>query len=420
MKYIIAILLLFILGCNTKSKEGNNTFNRVLKTDTSVGNIGSILPQDSAISSVITNVSKPQTFNLSNNKKSTIIGNKGLKINVDPANLEKADGTPVNSNIILELKEMVNQRDLFLNDAQTIADGKLLVSGGAYYIALKSDGEELRLKAGKALSIQIPKLSNKEMQLFYGEKNDDGILNWVAANKNIIAEKVGSIKKDVASKINTEVKPKPLKDEMSTNNRRIAIASNDVGISLEAFMDSAKGRNYKMSVEDFKRIANSKTKSIPRVAVNDTFETGDYSQKRVKQKDSLTGKIITKSEISYYQPTEIKTLGWINCDRFYDKKLEGQIQCNFDTTSIITEASIYVIFKNINSLIKENITKSKNSNLLNLNSKIPIGESINLIAIAKSKGKFYSFKKEFISSKNDILDLKFSPESAIDVTSIVY
>jgi hypothetical protein len=418
-KYISFIAALFLVACSN-----NPTQKLIVAIDAdSTTSLPIIATQQNAEivnntekSEVISNKTKPQIFNFPSNKVSSIVGTKGLKVTIDPQNLETINGAAIGSNIELELKEMTNQRDLFLNDAPTISEGKLLVSGGAYYIAIKSEGNELKLKDGKTLSIQIPKLSDKEMQLFYGERNQNGDLNWMAANTKIE-------NKSMLSKAELNTKPiikkgsAPIK-ESEFNGTSDFLPSES--LDLQELLDTASKRNNRMSVVEFKKLVGQGKIKIPVEQVKDTFSQGDYSQRIIKQKDSVTGKMITKSEISYYQPTEIKSLGWINCDRFMDKKLDGQIECEFDSAFNINSASIYVIFKNINSLIKENIVKSSTTNVSKLSTRFPIGESVKILALSKTGNTYFSYKSEFKIMGNETVHLKFTPETSVDATTIVY
>lgn len=122
-----------------------------------------------------------QVFKVAASKPSIITGRKGTKIRINPADLVTESGKPLGQTINVELKELTNQGQLLRTNAQTVSDGKLLVSGGAYFINLTSDGEQLKLQAGKNLAVRFPKLSDKEMALFYGQKNDLGQLNWQKA-----------------------------------------------------------------------------------------------------------------------------------------------------------------------------------------------------------------------------------------------
>ena len=99
-----------------------------------------------------------------------------------PNNLELENGKALGKNLKIELKELTNQMDLFKNNTQTVSNGKLLVSGGSYFIDITSDAEKVKLKKDKTMEVEFPKITNKNMELFYGERDSLNQMNWVATN----------------------------------------------------------------------------------------------------------------------------------------------------------------------------------------------------------------------------------------------
>ncbi|HQZ25589.1 MAG TPA: hypothetical protein PLD18_09850, partial [Flavobacterium sp.] len=94
---------------------------------------------------------KSQIFIISSKKQTKVKSKLGTTIYVNPEELENIDGTNIGENIEIELKELTNQKELLKSNAQTISNGKLLVSGGAYFINMKSNGKQLKLKNNKFL-----------------------------------------------------------------------------------------------------------------------------------------------------------------------------------------------------------------------------------------------------------------------------
>ena len=86
-----------------------------------------------------------QTFTVSSSKPAQVKGKKGTTVSINPSDLETVDGRPVGNNIQIELKELTNQQQLLRANAQTVSNGQLLVSGGAYFINMTSDGQQLKL-----------------------------------------------------------------------------------------------------------------------------------------------------------------------------------------------------------------------------------------------------------------------------------
>jgi hypothetical protein len=124
-----------------------------------------------------------QIFKVSADKATQINGKQGTIISINADDLMTENGQPLGKSIEVELKELTNQEQLLRANAQTTSNGQLLVSGGAYYVNMTSDGQQLKLKEGKTLSVEFPKLSNSEMSLFYGQRDSLGQLNWQQAEQ---------------------------------------------------------------------------------------------------------------------------------------------------------------------------------------------------------------------------------------------
>ena len=390
--FFIAMMVLFI-SCN--QAELSKTITVVPASDTTVITADTVLPLHAAM---IQFSEAPQKIMVPADQPSNIQGNKGLKITVDPNALETADGSPLGKEIQVELKEMNKQQDLFENNAATVSNGQLLVSGGAYYIGMSSDGKKLQLKAGKALSIEIPKITEKEMELFYGQRDSSGNMNWIPAGKKITVPAKTTVK---------ITNPQPAVAPVAKTGSQNIVEAKTL---LDLLADTTI-KNGRMPATDFKQYVSTKT--IP-------VESNTAALQTVELKDSISGKKIKKLEVVYYEPTEIQNLGWINCDRFYNAPNKVPVECEFDSSLISPSATIYVIFKNINSILSENIWAENRGGTIRLASQLPAGEPVNIIAITNQKGKLYSFKKSFIAGDGQALKLQFNPVEEKDLSKHLY
>jgi len=86
-----------------------------------------------------------QKFTVSGRKKSQVTGKHGTCLHINPNTLQTSDGQPAGDKIEVELKELTETRELLRSSVQTVCDGRLLVSGGAYYVNMTSDGKQLQL-----------------------------------------------------------------------------------------------------------------------------------------------------------------------------------------------------------------------------------------------------------------------------------
>ncbi len=342
MKKLTAILLYFsiaLLSCGNpdkgKATGENDTTETEPKPDT--GKLNDYLSRHETPS---------QKFSISSSKPTQIKGKKGTIVYIDPANLETLDGKPVGKNIDIELKELHNQGELLRSNAQTVSNGRLLVSGGAYYINMQSGGQQLRLKEGKTLSIEFPKISDKEMALFYGERNSLGQLNWIEANEKLVAEK---------AKSNGQPAPRRLADTTSGPS------------DFEALFDYIAEGETDVSEEEKKEI-------------------------EARQKLNNAGQKL-------YEAINIRSFGWINVDRFLEEDNRTDLVLNINPSDSINNASIMLIFKDINSIMQQYYFSGNNNNSISFKD-LPVGRNIRVLAFTVKDEKPYAFASDLTISKD--------------------
>ena len=83
-----------------------------------------------------------------------------------------------NKNINICVWEFSDKKSLVYSGLTTEANGRMLETGGSFYITANYNGEELRLKNGETYSVEMPYAqSQPDMFTYYGDKKD-GIINW--------------------------------------------------------------------------------------------------------------------------------------------------------------------------------------------------------------------------------------------------
>ena len=148
MKKIIACLAFLtaiIIACNT----GKNK-NLLSK------------PDDIIADEYVINIDKDTTLQTKN----------GALLKIPKGSLATDKGNTV----VLEIKEAYSMEQMILAGLTTQSDGKPLSSGGMIYINAKA-GQNVTIK--QAIKISTPaNYLNPDMQLFKGEKDDKGNINW--------------------------------------------------------------------------------------------------------------------------------------------------------------------------------------------------------------------------------------------------
>lgn len=113
-----------------------------------------------------------QNFKIDNSKDTFLVAARGGIFKISKESFD-ADG-PVD----IEIKEVYSPTEILYAGLTTESNGRLLESGGMFYINAKSNGKQLDLK--KPVDVSIPaNYINDDMQVFKGEEKADGTINWV-------------------------------------------------------------------------------------------------------------------------------------------------------------------------------------------------------------------------------------------------
>jgi hypothetical protein len=376
--------------------------------------------------------SMAQKFTVVSNKISVVSAAKGLKVTIDPSALEKEDGASVNGKIEVNIIELTSGNDMFKSNAATVCDGRLLASGGSYFVGMESDGKKLRIKKGKALLVDFPVHTNSEMELFYGERNDENNMNWKRAGLNLQAKKDDDLfifndnnfadyypaetylaknKLNLFKSLNEKVyyynKKMTLGEIVDTINRYSKkvfletvytwpkeLEKLPAGTWVDtSYLLRIYGPPKQYYLKTYKSLQDEKERITKQKALRDSMFLNWQSQ-------SLSGQIQ-----KYYQPAAISTLGWINCDRFYQYREQTQVELELPVTFISNKVQFFIIFKSFNGLLNYRIDSAGPDNNMIYN--LPVGEQVTLLGFSKINGNILHCREEFVISKNKPVRLNF-------------
>jgi hypothetical protein len=131
--------------------------------------------------------SEQQSFSVSMKQHNSVTGANGVVVDIAPGVFVDANGNEV-ENVEVELLEALDIQSFIGNNLQTVSDGALLQSSGMFYVNATANGEPVSLKDGNALTVQIPtNMVNGDMQVFYGNYDDNGTLNWTPVGGKTMA-----------------------------------------------------------------------------------------------------------------------------------------------------------------------------------------------------------------------------------------
>lgn len=370
---IISIFAAFVLfGCQNESSKQERSNQNEQTEKVRINPLKELEQVDNLLSEI---TEKPQKLTVPSDKKTTMTGAKGTIIHVDPNRLETVDGSPLGDDIQIELLEMTNNASMLLNNAQTVSNGKILVTGGAYYLNMTSDGKQLKMKQGIGLEVEFPKLTEDEMGLFLGERDSLGQINWISTSANFETKDIQDAKKP----------KKPIKKE-------------DVVTEITIF-----------EFDDYLTDSVPAPKKVNKEDVSEE-EYQEYL-KKVQEYEVL------KKEIEYqrqtYQAVELMNFGWINCDRFYNDpspKTDIQLIVNNDS---LQGARFFAVFKDIRSVMTECYYKGRKENASFRN--IPEGKEVTIIALSAKDKTPYVFETTINTETDKKVQIEFMETTQADI-----
>ena len=335
----LTIVTLLVTGCDQKT-------NIDIKDE--IGELNKLLE----------NIEEPSQFYIfGSDSIVTLIGKYGTRIIINPSDLITQSGGEINDSIKIELKELTNQYQMAMANAQTVSNNRLLESGGAYFIEITTQGVKVKLKPKKKIKIRFPILSKGNMSLFSGNRDSLGRLYWRQEDINF------KNKRDILKEL--EMLQLRLINEMN---------------------DEARVQGYGPITKSLKNKIDS-LRSITNV-------------------DRL------------YPEIEFGNLEWINCDKFLDIDNKTDLMINFSPSEKIKTANIYLIFRDMNSVMQEYYidAKEKKTNITFQN--IPLGANVKLIAYALKDNKIFSYSSNMTIKQKETLSLTMNETNEKDFKNL--
>ncbi|HCS21369.1 MAG TPA: hypothetical protein DIW47_12555 [Bacteroidetes bacterium] len=126
-----------------------------------------------------------------------IQGEKGIQLLIPANAFMKASGDFVsNESVQIELEEFPGFGEAVQHGLGTLSNGRLLESGGMFYIGATAGGETLRLREGMEIAVQLPSQNIQSgMTVFYGERNEQGVVDWTNSGQAFKATDTSTVVK---------------------------------------------------------------------------------------------------------------------------------------------------------------------------------------------------------------------------------
>ena len=388
-----------------------------------------------------------QTFTAPPHKICVVTAKKGLRVTVKPEALEKEDGTAVDGIITISIIELTTSEDLFKSNAATLSNGRLLASGGSYFIGMECNGQKLKIKERKNLNLEFPKLQDGDMELFYGNRNIEGSMNWIKAKQPLVFNTDQKFT-DYNPPYPDTVIYKPyyskyhlydsLNSKVIFNGKQITVKEmvdilqkKGIDKNIDSLFIDGRDMYYKECFLGEYRLKPFTYKKYRVVSCADLAAEKDSieKQRKIKRKNEIAnskykeawGKTNEENSLTgqlqkYYAPSSITKLGWINCDRFYGDPQNTEIPLELPITFNAPVIEYFLIYKSFNGLVSGKLGIEKTPQYVL--SKLPEGELVTLIAFTKYNGQIFHYKEEFTIQKNKTVKLDFKNISAEEMNKI--
>lgn len=187
-KLILSFLIvtsIFLLSCNKDKDVFVPDAGQVTGPDTNwVGTITSAMPVSVLQNNLLLEMHL-DSIEVNSNIATVSNTASGLICNFSPNCCQKSNGTAVTGKVYVELILLKKKGDMIRMGKPTTSNGRLLISGGCFFIRLKKDGEELQLKPNAAVQVKYadPQPSSL-MKVFYGDESNPNQFNWLPSDTN--------------------------------------------------------------------------------------------------------------------------------------------------------------------------------------------------------------------------------------------
>ena len=150
----------------------------------------------------------------------------------------------------------------------------------------------------------------------------------------------------------------------------------------------------------------SRTKAI--YQANGSLMIGDTAKMTKEERQTLIKEKNTYEKL--YATTNISRLGWFNCDGAL-KALATDVKVRFAPSDSIVAAEVYLIFKNINSVIGGTYISSVNDSTDLILTNAPVGYNVRALAFAVKGDNIFAYASNISIEKDMTLTPKLKQVS---------
>lgn len=122
-----------------------------------------------------------QQYTINADADTVLKGSSGTVLRIYKGTFTDRKGATAKGSINVTLKEAIRPADITMAGLSTTSNGKILKTGGMIYLNATANGEMLTIGKSKFVGVLMPaKVVDNSMQLFKGEPDSAGCINWVS------------------------------------------------------------------------------------------------------------------------------------------------------------------------------------------------------------------------------------------------
>ena len=403
------------------------------------------------LNDLFTELSKTaQEFIIDNSRDTTLMGAEGSSLFIPAYSIGGG------RKIRISFREFYKKSDIVLNKLSTQSNGEQLVTGGMVHISATVNDQPVDVLPGKEIRLFIPDTSSEigQMELFHGEENSSGHINWVNTGKRflrpayvtevqvldlrntpykVIKKRKGEAAVFLIDK-NTRFSRNELREllKQKYNYQKVRFRYNSAkkgifkssvpgnAIGDSTWVERSEAGKFNLQVGQTRTTQSTggiwNGTILNRGYIKPKYDRVNYELKNTYgNRDTMTFFPRTDVSISMLEKrfsVNINSLGWINCDRFYNdprEKITFAVELDDSASNFIT----MLVFDKIRSVMWGSVAASQ-VQFVN----VPLGEPVMVISVGiNNKGESVMAMKETRISKKLFSGLEFESATAADIKS---
>ncbi len=284
-------------------------------------------------------ISPKQTFSINAQENTKLTTDGKVNIYIFANSLKNKNEDLVIGNVQIEITEFLNRSDMLLANLHTMSNKRMLESGGMFLIEAFQNGEKLNNHLNQAIEISIPfeGAPKENMITFLANETD---MNWIPQDNNLL------INRRFINNTFSDLDQCNMLFGGTTNSKKKAKLN--FGFWLKYIFQPKKRKrkrrrikreNKKIEQRDARcqALLEAYAKELKALKIKyDQFAEGKLPLEEVK-KEVINNYIMSTS-----------SLGWINCDRFYNIEHKTDL---FTDIPFVPEYDIKLIFTDIKSIL---------------------------------------------------------------------